>query len=77
MLSWRKKTSELPVRSWQIYDERPIEKLDERPVIAEYVENERCYPDDINELWVSQYCRISQYMLQIVKVNDSYCCCEI
>ena len=40
MLSWRKKTSELPVRSWQIYDERPIEKLDERPVIAEYVEND-------------------------------------
>ena len=34
-------------------------ELDERPVVAEYVENERCYPNDIDELWVSQHCRIS------------------
>ena len=52
-------------------------ELDERPVIAEYVENERCYPYDIDELWVSQHCRISQYMLQIVKCNDSDCCGEM
>ena len=52
-------------------------ELDERPVIAEYVENERCYPGDIDELWVSQHCRISQYLLQIVKCNDSDCCGEM
>ena len=52
-------------------------KLDERPVITEYGENERCYLDDIDELWVSQHCRISQHMLQIVKCNDSDCCGEM
>ena len=40
--------------------------LDERDVIAEYVENERCFPDDIDEKWVSQHCRISQYILQVL-----------
>ena len=52
-------------------------ELDERPIIAEYVENKRFYPDDIDELWVSQHCKISQYILQIVKCNDSDCCGEI
>ena len=52
-------------------------ELDESPVIAEYVEKERCYPDDIDQLWVSQHCRISQYFLQIVKCNDSDCCGEM
>ena len=46
-------------------------------VIAEYVENERCNPDDIDELWVSQHCGVSQYMLQIVKSNHSDCCGEM
>ena len=48
----------------------------ERSVIAEYVENEQCYQDDVDELWVSQHCRISQYM-QIVKCSDSDCCGEM
>ena len=52
-------------------------ELDERLVIAEYIENERCYPDDTDELWVSQRCRISQYMLQIVKRNDRDCWGEV
>ena len=52
-------------------------ELDERSVIAEYVENERCYPDDVDELWVSQHCRISRYMLQIVKCNHRDCCGEM
>ena len=40
-------------------------------------ECERCYLDDINEVWISQHCRILQYMLQIVKCNDSDCCGEM
>ena len=50
-------------------------ELDEKSVIAEYGENEQCYWDDIDELWVSQHCRISQYML--VKCNDIDCCDEM
>ena len=52
-------------------------ELGKRQVISEYLENERCYPDNIDELWVSQHCRISQYMIQIVKCNDSDRCVEM
>ena len=52
-------------------------KLDERSVIAEYGENKQCCWDDADELWVSEHCRILQYMLQIVKFNDINCSGEM
>ena len=51
--------------------------LDDHPVISEYVENQAIEPDDYNELWVSQHCRITRYMLQIVKCDGRTCCSEM
>ena len=51
--------------------------LDDHPVISEYVENQASEPDDYNELWVSQHCRITKHILQIVKCDDRTCCSEM
>ena len=48
--------------------------LDNFPVVADYVENAAKNPVDLNEKWISVHCRISQYLLQIVRCNDSNCC---
>ena len=43
-------------------------------VVADYVENAAKDPVDLNEKPISVYCRISQYLLQKVRCNDSKCC---
>ena len=43
-------------------------------VVADYVENAAKDPVDLNEKWINVHCRISQYLLQIVRCNDSRCC---
>ena len=48
--------------------------LDNFPVVTDYVENAAKDPADLNEKWVRVHCRISQYLLQIVRCNDSNCC---
>ena len=48
--------------------------LDNFPVVADYVENAAKDPVDLNEKWISLHCRISQYLLQIARYNDSKCC---
>ena len=45
--------------------------LDNFLVVADYVKND---PINLNEKWISVQCRISQYLLQIVRCNDSKCC---
>ena len=42
--------------------------------MAENVENAAKDPVDLNEKWINVHCRISQYLLQIVRCNDSRCC---
>ena len=42
--------------------------------VADYVENAAKDHIDLNEKWISVHCRISQYLLQIVRCNDSKCC---
>ena len=41
--------------------------LDGKPVVAEYVADEKCATDGYSELWVSRHCRVSQYILQVNK----------
>ena len=48
--------------------------LNNFPVVADYVENAAKDPVDLNEKWISVHCRISQYLLSIVRCNDSKCC---
>ena len=48
--------------------------LDEYPVDAEYVMIESLDATKYDEQGVLKHCRISQYMLPIVKCNDSDCC---
>ena len=55
----------------QIWEEVVLDKF---PVVAEYVENAATNPVDLDEKWISVHCRISQYLLQIVKCNDLKCC---
>ena len=55
----------------QIWEEVVLDKF---PVVAEYVENAATNPVDLDEKWISVHCRISQYLLQIVKYNDLKCC---
>ena len=43
-------------------------------VFAEYVENKECEVEEYSEAWVAKHCRISQYMLQIIKCSDATCC---
>ena len=45
--------------------------LDNFPIVVDYVKND---PINLNEKWISVQCRISQYLLQIVRCNDSKCC---
>ena len=42
--------------------------LDGKLVIVEYVESELLTTDKYDEHWVFKHCRISQYMLQVVKL---------
>ena len=42
--------------------------LDGKPVIVEYVESELLTTNKYDEHWVFKHCRISQYMLQVVKL---------
>ena len=51
--------------------------LDGHPVIAEFVQDKHCTPDDVDQLWISKHCRFSQYMLQIIKCDDKFCCSEM
>ena len=48
--------------------------LDNFLIVAEYVENAAKDPVDLKEKWISAHCRISQYLLQIVRCNDSKSC---
>ena len=48
--------------------------LDEKPVFTEYVENQECSPDEYTERWISDHCRVSQYMFVIVKCDVQSCC---
>ena len=47
--------------------------LDNFLVVADNVENAKD-PVDLNKKWISVHCRISQYLLQIVRCSDSKCC---
>ena len=44
--------------------------LDEKPVTAEYVENELITTDGYDEHWVFKHCRISHYMLQVMQFSS-------
>ena len=44
--------------------------LDGYPVFAEYIEDEKLLTSGYDEGWVYRHCRISQYMLQIVKCSQ-------
>ena len=48
--------------------------LDNFPIVAEYQENATNDHFDIDEKWVSVHCRISQYLLQIVRCTEHECC---
>ena len=56
-----KAAGEILAQIWEVV-------LDKFPVVAEYVENFWM------KEWISVHCRISQYLLQIVKCNDLECC---
>ena len=45
--------------------------LDGHGVTAQYVENESVSVDDIDEHWCASHCRVSQYLLQIVKCEQT------
>ena len=63
-----KATGEILAKVWEEIG------LDNFPVVADYVENAAKDPVDLNEKPISVYCRISQYLLQKVRCNDSKCC---
>jgi len=48
--------------------------LDGHGVTAEYVENASLSVADIDEHWCARHCRVSQYLLQIVKCELTTCC---
>lgn len=50
--------------------------IDKEPVIAEYIDPDHKYlsPSSITENWKSIHVRSSQYLLQVVKCNNSKCC---
>ena len=51
--------------------------LDEHPIVAEFVQNESMASSGFDEHWVFRHCRLSHYMLQIVKCDDTDCCTGI
>lgn len=51
--------------------------IDGYPVVAEFVENRQCDPSVIDESWISRHCRLSKYMLQIIKCSDPFCCSKM
>ena len=51
--------------------------IDGFPVVAEFVENRQCDPSVIDESWISKHCRLSKYMLQIIKCSDPFCCSKM
>ena len=51
--------------------------IDGFPVVAEFVENRQCDPSVIDESWISRHCRLSKYMLQIIKCSDPFCCSKM
>ena len=51
--------------------------MDGYPVFAENIEDEKLLTSGYDEGWVYRHCRISQYMLQIVKCEDPDCCSQM
>ena len=47
--------------------------MDGHPVLAEFAS----LLLDVNHSWMTKHCRASQYMLQIVKCDDKFCCSEM
>ena len=39
-----------------------------------HAEEKESDPIDLNEIWMTNHCRTSQYFLQIVKCDDITCC---
>ena len=44
------------------------------PVVADYIEIAAKNTVDFNKKWINVHCRISEYLLQIVRCNDSKYC---
>ena len=48
--------------------------LDGHEVVAECVKNVEIDLMEFDDMWIANHCRVSQYLLQIVKCNDKECC---
>ena len=51
--------------------------IDGHPVVAEFAVDKQNEKVDVNHSWMTKHCRASQYMLQIVKCDDKFCCTEM
>ena len=51
--------------------------MDGHSVVAEFVSDKQKKETNLDHSWMAKHCRASQYMLQIIKCDDKFCCSEM